>query len=307
MQASDGFLYGLTRHGGAIGDGALYKFNLSTSVYTKQADFQDAATGSLPLGSLVEAKNGKLYAMAESGGQFTYGTLFEYDVSNAFLSVVVHFDGLNKGEYPAGTLLEYDDNKLYGMCTSGGVYDGGTLFVFDAMTGVCTKVHDFNPVSDGYKPYSTLMRASNGKIYGTTTRGGTYDSGVLFEYDPDADVYLLIHEFTSFREYPWFSALIEVDTDFGINDRNPSDLQFSVYPNPVKDQLSIFCEQISGELQISILDVHGKIILGESYSILNSDNFTTTIKLGEMKAGIYFIRIVNEKGNVFTSRFVKTK
>jgi uncharacterized repeat protein (TIGR03803 family) len=193
------------------------------------------------------------------------------------------------------------------MCTSGGVYDGGTLFVFDAMTGVCTKVHDFNPVSDGYKPYSTLMRASNGKIYGTTTRGGTYDSGVLFEYDPDADVYLLIHEFTSFREYPWFSALIEVDTDFGINDRNPSDLQFSVYPNPVKDQLSIFCEQISGELQISILDVHGKIILGESYSILNSDNFTTTIKLGEMKAGIYFIRIVNEKGNVFTSRFVKTK
>ena len=303
MQASNGFLYGLTKHGGSIGDGALYKFNLSTSVYAKQADFQDAATGSLPLGSLVEATNGKLYAMAEYGGQFTYGTLFEYDPANASLFVMVHFDGLNKGSYPAGTLLEYDDNKLYGMCTSGGVYDAGTLFVFDAISGVCTKVHDFNPANDGYKPYSTLMRASNNKIYGTTTRGGAYDSGVLFQYDPGTGEYMIMHEFTSFREYPWFSAFIEVDTDFGINESDDQKLYFNVFPNPANDQIKISCDHTADDIRLSILDVRGRMILEKNYSQTASRRFSTTFAIESLESGIYFVRL-SSGGNIRTQKIV---
>jgi uncharacterized repeat protein (TIGR03803 family) len=304
MQASDGFLYGLTGHGGSIGDGALYKFNLSTSVYEKQADFQDAATGSLPTGSLVEAANGKLYAMAQIGGQFTYGTLFEYDPVAASLWVIVHFDGLNKGGYPAGTLLEYDDNKLYGMCSQGGVYSGGTLFVYDTESQVYTKLHDFNPADDGYRPSSPLMKASNNKIYGTTKLGGAYDSGILFEYDPITDEYTIMHEFTSFREIPWFSALLEVESEYGIADNSPDPMQISIYPNPASESIK-FNIPVGTKADISIVNTMGQTLI--EFGSMNISPDEMMINIGSLDNGIYYLHITTDDGKAWFSKFVISK
>jgi len=301
VQASDGYLYGLTVEGGSIGDGALYRFNLSNGVYIKLADFQDAASGSNPTGSLVEATNGKLYALAEDGGQFGFGTLFEYDPVGGTFFVKVHFDDLNKGAAPVGTLIEYQDNKLYGVCAAGGAFGEGTLFVYDVTADICTKVHDFNSVVDGYSPIGSLMKASNGRIYGTTNKGGAYDYGVLYEYYPVNGDYDIIHEFTTFREMPWYSALLEVETDYAIGENNAELMKLNVYPNPVRDVLTIAHEQ--AKLSICIYNQSGQLIL-EQAEYMRADN--SKLDLEFLEPGIYIVRIQGQNGNSETAKFVKT-
>jgi len=306
VQASDGFLYGLTNKGGAMGDGALYKFNLSNSTYAKQVDFQGAASGSHPVGSLVEAANGKLYALAAHGGQFGYGTLFEYDPIGGTFFALVQFDGLNKGALPVGTLLEFEDNKLYGMCTNGGVNDAGTIFMYDVLTNTCTKLHDFNLSNNGAVPISSLMKASNSKIYGTTKRGGSYDSGVLFEYDPLSGNYTVNHEFSSFREYPWYSALLEVETDYGIEDRSGDISVLSLYPNPANEVLKISSKQwLNSRVNIEVINQLGQLMIEHNAASISSG--TLELDVESLEPGIYFIRCHDEQGRSSLGKFVKAK
>ncbi len=294
MQASDGFLYGLTMQGGSIGHGALYKFNLSTSVYSKQADFQDAANGNHPNGTPVEAPNGYLYATAQSGGQFTYGTLFEFDPATTNLFVKVHFDGLNKGAYPVASLLEYEENMLYGLCAEGGMYDEGTMFVYDVSSNICTKVHDFNSAVDGRNPQAGLMKASNGKIYGTTNKGGAYDCGTVFEFDPSTSDYAVIHEFTTFRDMPWYACLLEVETDFGLPEGNAGTMALNLYPNPAVDHIFIHAPVI-GEVNMQVFSQSGQVLIEEQTSM---NNECMKLNIGSLPEGVYLLKI---SGANFTS------
>lgn len=289
VQAADGFLYGLTSQGGAMGDGALYRFNLSNSTYAKQVDFQDAASGSRPGGSLVEAANGKLYALANEGGQFGFGTLFEYDPAGGTFFAMAHFDGLNKGAGPVATLLEYEDNQLYGVCFEGGVYGKGTMFVFDAVSGTCTKVHDFGAAADGTNPIGSLMKASNGKIYGTANRGGTYGYGIIFEYSPGTGDYAIIQEFTSHREMPWYSALLEVETDYGINDGLDSPLYLDVFPNPARDRVFVNIKGMQGPTALRLMDMQGNLILLKSAASGIAPEATERLDLEGLSPGLYLL------------------
>ena len=292
VEASDGMLFGLTTQGGAMGDGALYKFNLSNSTYLKQVDFQDAASGSHPQGSLVKAANGKLYALAESGGQFGYGTLFEYDPTGGTFFAVAHFDGLNKGATPVGTLVEYDENILYGVCMKGGIHNAGTIFEFDAEASTCTKVFDFNPAEDGYEPRSSLMKASNNKLYGTTNMGGDYGSGVMFEMDPESGEYNIVHQFKNYREHPWFGALLEVDTDFGFSDGSENDIPLEVFPNPASNIITVNTNKEI--LSLVVTDLLGNSIITHNGTVDGSASVSLNIE--SLEIGIYLILVTTAEG-----------
>jgi uncharacterized repeat protein (TIGR03803 family) len=49
------------------------------------------ANGSNPTGDLIQATNGKLYGMTESGGNPGGGTIFEYDISNSSYFLKINF------------------------------------------------------------------------------------------------------------------------------------------------------------------------------------------------------------------------
>ena len=68
IQASDGNLYGMTGNGGANNLGVLFQYNPVTSSYTKKLDFNGATNGAQPNGSLMQASDGNLYGMTDSGG-----------------------------------------------------------------------------------------------------------------------------------------------------------------------------------------------------------------------------------------------
>ena len=69
---------------------------------------------------------------------------------------------------------------LYGLSTEGGAHAAGTLFAFDISSGTITKLHDFSNLEGG-SPLGTLFQATDGKLYGVTSR-------TIFSYDPASGV-----------------------------------------------------------------------------------------------------------------------
>jgi uncharacterized repeat protein (TIGR03803 family) len=130
LQASDGKLYGTTDYGGSsyddenyeYGYSVIFSFDPSSSTYKKLKDFDYHTTGAHPSGSLMQAKDGKLYGMTHEGGYADAGVIFSFDPSSSTYTTVKDFDGSygENGAYPTGSLMQASDGKLYGMTYSGG-------------------------------------------------------------------------------------------------------------------------------------------------------------------------------------------
>jgi len=70
--------------------------------------------------------------------------------------------------------------------------------------------------------------------------------------------------------------------------------QFTIYPNPANDQISILPSNTEGLFDIDILDISGKL-LGTQRKIL-SLSAPQYISISDLKRGLYIVRIRNEKG-----------
>ena len=205
LVAFGGKFYGMTTSGGNSTSGVLFEYDPTiggTGAYTVKHDF-DAFNfrGQHPYGSLI-VSGGKFYGMTTHGGSTDYGVLFEYDPAGGgaeTFSVKHHF-GSSKGREPFGNLIE-SGGKFYGMTSHGGnLSDGGVLFEYDPTANSGSETfsikHHFDPAT-GSLPQGSLI-ASGGKFYGMTSRGGSDNGGVLFEYDPAGSVdgtYTVLYDF----------------------------------------------------------------------------------------------------------------
>ena len=305
LQASNGKLYGVTNRGGANSDGVLFEYDMDNSTFTKLFDFDENVSGRHPLG-LMQAANGMIYGQTEAGGSFNDGILFQFDPGTYAFEVKVHFDGTNKGIAPLGVPLEYEDNQLYGTAISGGTNSMGVLYHYNALTETFTKLLNFDGNNTGSYPQSTLMRASDDMIYGTTSAGGQYDFGVMFSYDPVTDNYSTLHEYTSYGEKPRSSAFIEVETNFGIDEANANTLQLTLYPNPVKDRLTIKTDQPGlKHYNIRISNQLGQLM--HEGSAVNDASSGIELNVGDMNNGVYYIYISDDQGRVAYEKFVKAE
>jgi uncharacterized repeat protein (TIGR03803 family) len=222
LQASDGMLYGLTNSGGANSKGVLFQFNTLTNLFTKKIDFDGTTNGSNPEGKLIEASDGNLYGMAYSGGINNKGTLFQYNFNTNILTKKLDFAGTSNGANPLGSLMQANNNKIYGMVTSGGTFGNGVLFQYDYLNNIYTKRLDFDAVNTGADSRGTLMQAMDGKLYGLTKSGGTASGGVLFQYDIITNTYLKKIDLMSRPngDTPAGSLIQATDqTIYGVNDR----------------------------------------------------------------------------------------
>ncbi|HOY31118.1 MAG TPA: T9SS type A sorting domain-containing protein [Bacteroidales bacterium] len=196
MQVTNGTIYGMTTQGGASNCGVLFEYNPATNTCTKKIELNVFLDGAYPYGPLMSASNGMLYGMACSGGINNAGVLFEYNPVTSTYTKKIDFAGTSNGRYPYGRLVQANNGMLYGMTNQGGSNDWGVLFEYNPVTNILTKKLDFTGTSNGKRPMGSMMKASNGKLYGTTTYGGTNDFGVLFEYDPSTNTFTKKHDFT---------------------------------------------------------------------------------------------------------------
>ena len=84
--------------------------------------------------------------------------------------------------------MQATDGNFYGTTYEGGAVDYGTVFKITP-AGTLTTLYSFcskTNCADGYIPYATLVQATDGNFYGTTTQGdGAYgNGGTVFKITP---------------------------------------------------------------------------------------------------------------------------
>ncbi|MBC3759099.1 VCBS repeat-containing protein, partial [Hyunsoonleella sp. SJ7] len=181
LPASNGKLYGTTDAGGANNLGTLFEFDPISHLFTKKIDF-DGTNGSNANGSLIQLADGKIYGTTRGGGNLNKGVIFVYDPVTNILTKLFDFGGLN-GELPFGNFVHYRNGVLLGLAFNGGSQGMGVLFRFDTNNNSYTKLIDFTGTNGAY-PRGSLIKANNGKFYGTTQGGGLNNKGTIFEFDP---------------------------------------------------------------------------------------------------------------------------
>jgi uncharacterized repeat protein (TIGR03803 family) len=145
-----------------------------------------------------------LWGMTSGGGQYGAGAIFNTDGSGNNETVQYSFFQ-HEGAHPLFTnLVQANDGMLYGMTYKGGINDLGVLFQFNPVTSTYTHMLDFDGITNGSKPLGSLMQASDGMLYGMTYKGGAYDKGVLFQFNPATSTYLKKLDFdgTTYGCYP---------------------------------------------------------------------------------------------------------
>ncbi|MEO6328911.1 MAG: choice-of-anchor tandem repeat GloVer-containing protein [Ginsengibacter sp.] len=212
IQTADGKLYGTTVNGGNSGNGVLYSYEPSTSTYTKLKDF-DFVNGASPYGSLLLARDKKLYGITYGGGSKSAGVIFSFDPSYSIYTKLKDLDSANGG-YATGSLIQASNGKLYGMTHLGGSSGNGVIFSYDPASLTYTKLKDFDMASGSY-PYGSLIEVSDGKLYGLTSGGGSSGYGVIFSYDPSSSTYTKLKDFDGAEgSYPYGSLLQASDGKF---------------------------------------------------------------------------------------------
>jgi cytochrome c peroxidase len=87
---------------------------------------------------------------------------------------------------------------------------------------------------------------------------------------------------------------MDVETEFA--------LTYTIYPNPLTDQLIIENNKTSSIVKVEVIDAVGNI---EFVQIINSKQKVIIMPMQKLRTGIYFIRITNKDNAIATKRIMK--
>jgi uncharacterized repeat protein (TIGR03803 family) len=209
-----GNLYGAAAFGGDTNAGGT-AFELSPAGGGKWTEsvLHDFPEGTIPQGPLIFDADGNLYGTSYDGGTSHLGTAFELSPTGdgGWTQTVLHSFVQNgtDGFSPNGGLVFDANGNLYGTTVSGGgttancpfVVSCGTVFELSpAGGGIWTEtiIHPFSHTgADGSDPNDGLAIDSSGNLYGTTSLGGAYGGGTVFELTPSSGSWAetLLHSF----------------------------------------------------------------------------------------------------------------
>ena len=216
IQATDGSLYGTTADGGSGGSctgqygcGTVFRITPGGELETiyNFCALANCADGSYPQAGLVQAPDGSFYGTTSGGADPSCnggcGTIFNITTEGK-LTTLHQFNGKD-GASPMAALILAGDGDFYGTTYAGGASENnencmlggnlagcGTVFkispegVFATLYSFCSRPN----CADGAFPEAGLVQAANGKLYGTTSGGGTgadpycalyYGCGTIFE------------------------------------------------------------------------------------------------------------------------------
>lgn len=160
LLAKDGLIYGMLGHGpGYQFAGSLFSFDPLTKDFRLRLKFE-GPNGAWPYGSLIQAKNGRLYGTTAYG--YSSGTVFSYDPVTDIHHIIENFEESQNGGSPHGTLTEASDGLLYGVT-------GGALVIFsvDPVTDTYTERIVLDSIRPSYYPGNQLIEIK--PIMRTTT------------------------------------------------------------------------------------------------------------------------------------------
>ena len=185
--------------------------------------------GSSPLAGLMQAADGNFYGTTAYGGGNAadnncfcggFGTVFKISPAGKLTTLYQFCNLTNSNGYcldggvPMSALVQTSNGNFYGTTYNGGTgFDnsGGTIFKLTA-AGKLTTLYSFCQVAttcaDGAYPFTGLIQAKNGNLYGVTRYGGYRQWGTAFEITP-AGKLTTLHIFRGIDGAGPYSALVQ--------------------------------------------------------------------------------------------------
>lgn len=190
-----GNIYGTTYHGGGDSKGrpgTVFKVTPGGTETVLHKFNSTKGDGKLPTAGLVMDKKGNLYGTTSEGGgkgnyapgyKCTSGCGIVFEITSAGAEKILYtFKGYQSGDgaAPFASLIMDKSGNLYGTTYSGGKYGYGSIFKLTP-SGQETVLYSFVGQPDAGNPVGRLLIDAKGNLFGTTSYGGTYDSGAAFE------------------------------------------------------------------------------------------------------------------------------
>ncbi len=162
---------------------ALYSFRTPSGISSGTHD---------PSLTVTFDASGNLYTVAQVSGTLSEGPGGIYQLKpnskgGWTSSSIFNFNGTSNGDYPNPSLVVDSAGNLYGTTFGSGAYGGGIVFKLSHGSKGWreTILHSFGKTeSDGVFPGAGIILDAAGNVYGTTTGGGAYNSGIAFELSP---------------------------------------------------------------------------------------------------------------------------
>jgi uncharacterized repeat protein (TIGR03803 family) len=195
-----GSLYGTTQNGGTYFRGTVFELTPQADGSWRETALYNfcCSDGYPPSGGVIFDRSGNLYGTTSWGGISDNGVVFRLTPNRDGKwteQVLYNFcsDGIcTDGEGPFGGLVFDNAGSLYGATQFGGVegcnFGCGVVFELTVNSHGTWKeklLHQFSSVKDGYNTLAALIFDGAGDLYGTTSAGGVFGSGTVFELIPD--------------------------------------------------------------------------------------------------------------------------
>lgn len=181
---ANGNLYGTTQDGGSNNSGTIFQPKYVVGVgWTENIlhSFQNGNDGGHPIAGLTWDTSGNLY------GATTSGAIFKLSPSgdNWIYTVIYRIGGALMQCGPRASLTIDAAGKLYGTSYCSGASGMGSVFeLTNTPNGwEYVSLHDFSG-ADGENPWSNVSIDADGTLYGTTSQGGSRNSGVVWMIKP---------------------------------------------------------------------------------------------------------------------------
>lgn len=171
---------------------AAQESNLTPLVGFGTTTVEDAPRN--PRGDLLLANDGNFYVASFAGGRNGGGAVARItpDGTLTVLGSLTGNDGLGAQSY--SRLTQASDGHLYGTTYLGGRDGRGTVFRA-TLAGELTTLYAFESGKGRpMLPYTGVVQAPDGALYGTTMRGGAQDAGTVFRLTLSGELTVL-HEF----------------------------------------------------------------------------------------------------------------
>ena len=194
ITGSDGNYFGTTSGGGSSSSGTIFKMT-PAGVQTTLINFTGttgANLGNSP-GPVTLGSDTNYWGTTTTGGSGGgFGTVFKMTPAGV-LTTVVNFTGTTGaaiGQSPLGVLAQGADGNFYGVTSSGGANNLGSVFKVTP-AGVFTSLASFTTATGalpGQTPTGGLFAGLDGSLYGVTASGGLYGAGTIFRVSLDGSV-----------------------------------------------------------------------------------------------------------------------
>jgi uncharacterized repeat protein (TIGR03803 family) len=219
----DAHLYGVNVYGGACSYGYVYQLLPPLGIckaaqcYWTENDIHsfgcpgDGAVGQS--GDLVFDQAGNIYGTTAQGGDSGLGTVFELQRSGDGWTehILYSFHSQSDGTLPVSGVIFDNSGNLYGVTTSGGTMNSGTVFEL-SYNGVAWTEQSIHNFDSGEEPSAGLVQDASGNFFGATEGGGSGGGGTVFELSPAGSSwnYQVLYSFSGQNDCgPWAALTLD--------------------------------------------------------------------------------------------------